>query len=415
MAQAIKMSLPAGIEKIKTYHWMMFIICFLGNVFGGTTSTLMSLYLPVAVRDLLLGGDQFNEVSAYINSAFILGWAMGGMALGMLSDRIGRPMAIFLSIVCYAAFTLSTGLANTWPWVIAFRFASGFGVGGALVTTPTLLSEVLPDRTKSIFIGILSIGFPIGIFSAGALDLFVTNWRQAFLIGFLPLGLSVLSLWVLRESEKWKSTPIQLMGAKEKWRTLFGKEHARDLVVGSIQFGTMLIGLWAIFSWMPTWVQSLLTASDGQTERGLSMMLLGAGGILGGFFSGWLANAIGLRKSMMICFAGCMVMSFLLFKITTTFSVIIYVEIACLSLFFGASQGVLSAYIPQIFPSNIRATATGFCFNVGRLVTVVIVFFVGALVIALGGYGNAIFIFSLMFLVGLISIFFSKEVKMQVE
>ena len=145
MAQAIKMSLPAGIEKINTYHWMMFIICFLGNVFGGTTSTLMSLYLPVAVRDLQLGGDQFNEVSAYINSAFILGWAMGGMALGMLSDRIGRPMAIFLSIVCYAAFTLSTGLANTWPWVIAFRFASGFGVGGALVTTPTLLSEVLPE------------------------------------------------------------------------------------------------------------------------------------------------------------------------------------------------------------------------------------------------------------------------------
>ena len=104
-------------------------------------------------------------------------------------------------------------------------------------------------------------------------------------------------------------------------------------------------------------------------------------------------------------------MSFLLFKTNTVFSGVIYFEIAILALFFGASQGVLSAYIPALFPPAIRATATGFCFNIGRFVTASVVFFVGALVIMLGGYGNAIFTFSLVFVIGLIATFFSKKVQ----
>ena len=171
----------------------------------------------------------------------------------------------------------------------------------------------------------------------------------------------------------------------------------------------MLIGLWAIFSWLPTWVQSLLTESDGQSERGLTMMLLGAGGLSGGFFSGWISNALGVRKAMMICFLGCICMSVLLFGVNNTFSKIIYIETAALALFFGISQGLLSIYIPQLFPVNIRATATGICFNVGRLVTAVAVFFVGALVVVLGGYGNTILTFSIVFVIGFVTLYFTKD------
>ena len=82
-----------------------------------------------------------------------------------------------------------------------------------------------------------------------------------------------------------------------------------------------------------------------------------------------------------------------------------------MGLFFGASQGVLSAYIPQLFHTGIRATATGFCFNVGRLFTATAVLFIGVLVSALGGYGNAIFIFSLVFVLGLIVTLFVVKDK----
>jgi MFS-type transporter involved in bile tolerance (Atg22 family) len=88
---------------------------------------------------------------------------------------------------------------------------------------------------------------------------------------------------------------------------------------------------------------------------------------------------------------------------------VIYAEIVLLALFFGASQGVLSVYIPNLFPVNIRGTATGFCFNTGRVLTAIAVLFVGVLVTELGDYGNSLFIFSLVFIIGLIVTFFSKE------
>ena len=76
-------------------------------------------------------------------------------------------------------------------------------------------------------------------------------------------------------------------------------------------------------------------------------MMLGMGGLTGGFFSGWMSNWIGLRKSMLICFLVCSVVSFILFKTNTVFSMLIYVEIAVLAFFFGLSQGVLAVYIPS--------------------------------------------------------------------
>jgi MFS family permease len=329
-------------------------------------------------------------------------------AWGILSDRIGRSKAIIFSIGSFGLFTVLTGLTNSWMLVMLWRFLSGFGVGGVLVVTPTLLSEVWPARSRAIFIGILSIGFPVGIFSAGLIDLFVSNWHQAFMIGVFPLALSLLAAWTIQESEKWKSAA---RSPSERIIPVFDKANRLDLVVGSITFGTMLVGLWAIFSWLPTWIQTLITVSDGQRERGLSMMFLGAGGLTGGFFSGWLSNAMGLRRAMMVCFAGCSVFSFLLFKTNAAFSNIVFAEIAMLAVFFGASQGILSAYIPELFPAGIRATATGFCFNLGRFVTGSVVFFVGALVIVLGGHGNALFLFSMVFVAGWMTTFFSKEVK----
>jgi MFS family permease len=171
----------------------------------------------------------------------------------------------------------------------------------------------------------------------------------------------------------------------------------------------MLIGMWAIFDWLPSWVQSVAVNTDAHQDRGVSMMLMGGGGLLGGFVSGWIMHALGVRRTMMICFLVCFVMTFLLFKGNHAFTGIAYPETAILAVFFGISQGALSAYIPELFPSSIRAAATGFCFNVGRLFTGTVVFFVGALVSALGGYGNAIFIFSFIFLIGFATTYYSQH------
>ncbi|MBZ5855919.1 MFS transporter [Flavihumibacter profundi] len=398
-------------QKITLYHCVMFAICFFGTAFAGTVSTLMSVYLPVAVTDLLgkTSGDDLNYISSYINAIFIFGGALGGVLTGILSDKAGRKTGVIVSIASYGIFTILTGYMQTWWGVVLCRFFSGFGLGAVLVTTNTLMMEVWPEKTRAIFIGILTISIPVGIFSAGVIDYFVSSWRQGFLIGIIPVGISLLSFWALRESPVWESQKGIITGRKQGGESIFAVHYNKDLVIGSVIFGAMLIGLWAIFSWLPTWIQSLITNGDGQKERGLSMMMLGMGGLTGGFLSGWLTNAIGLRKSMILCFSVCAVLSFLLFKTNAVFSPIIYVEIIILALFFGVSQGVLSVYIPNLFPVSIRGTATGFCFNIGRLFTATAVLFVGVLVSTLGGFGNSLFIFSLVFVVGLIVTIFSKK------
>ena len=396
--------------KITSYHFILFGICFLGTAFAGIVSTLMSVYLPVAVRDLLgnKSGDELNYISAWINSVFLYGAALGGFTSGIICDKAGRKAAVIFAITCYAAFAILTGYMPNWWLVTICRFFSGFGLGAILVAYTTLIIEEWPEKTRAIAMGILSIAIPVGIFSAGVIDYFVSSWRQAFLVGIIPILVAILATLLLKESERWKGERQEIIERKKRKISIFSIDHRKNLITGSVIFGTMLIGLWAIFLWIPTWIHGLISAGDGQKERGLSMMMLGMGGLTGGFLSGWLINAIGAKKSMLLCFSVCSVLSFILFKTNDSFSAAIYVEIIILALFFGASQGVLSVYIPNLFPVAIRGTATGFCFNIGRLFTATAVLFVGVLVNTLGGYGNSLFIFSLVFIIGLATTFFAK-------
>lgn len=387
--------------------WISFAICFLCNMSAGLISTLMSVYLPVVVKDLSgqTTADDLNNVSAYIQSLFIAGWAAGGFVWGFISDKTGRVKALSLSVGLFGLFTWLISFAPSWEMVVVFRLLSGLAVGGILVITPTLLFEIWPERSRAVMIGIDSIGFPVGIFSSGLVTVLMNSWRGAFLIGILPIVLGVVSLFVLKESEHWKKTEVRSAPVKAS------AQDRENLLKGSIIFGSMLIGLWGMFSWIPTWVQSLLTGSDGQAERGIAMMLLGAGGLTGGFISGWVCNILGVRRAMMLCFTGCIVLSGVLFGSNRSFSPVIYGELAFLSLFFGISQGLLSIYIPQLFPVHIRGTFTGICFNIGRIVTAIAIFFVGVLVTVLNGYSNSLLAFAGIFLLGFFTMFFSKDKK----
>jgi MFS family permease len=398
-------------EKIGILLWSSFFICFLCNMCAGLISTLMSVYLPPVVQELTgkTNAEELSTISAYIQSLYIAGWAAGGFFWGYISDKIGRVKALALSVALFAVFTFMISFAPSWEYVVFLRLLSGLSVGGILVITPTLLFEIWPKKSRAVMIGIDSIGFPVGIFSSGLVTILVRDWREAFLIGLLPFALAIIGLFILKESDHWKNS-TQMPSPKK------ATDHDRsNLIKGSIIFGSMLIGLWGMFSWIPTWVQSLLGAAGGQNERGIAMMLLGAGGLSGGFASGWVSNALGVRRAMMVCFTGCIIVSALLFGFNTTFSKVIYAELAFLSFFFGISQGLLSIYIPQLFPVKIRGTFTGICFNIGRIITAIAIFFVGFLVIFFNGYSNTLLAFAGIFLIGFLTMFFSKENKTKTD
>lgn len=390
----------------------LFVICFVSSALGGAISTLMSVYLPVVVKELQGNNSQqdINYLSGLINSLFIFGWAFGGFFWGIISDKIGRKMALVFAAASYGIFTILTGYMTGWGGVMVCRFMSGFGVGGDLVIAFTLVSEVWPKKTRAVYTGILSIAFPVGIFSAGVINVITPSWRLGFLVGVIPVVLALLALGAIAESDLWKKHHSEKKASQVSSGSLLSPGNRKAMLTGSLIFGAMLIGLWAVFSWLPTWIQSI-SVGDASKARGLSMMCMGMGGLAGGFFSGWLVNLMGLKRSMITCFMVCTVLSFILFKTNNTFSPIIYAEIALMALFFGASQGILSVYIPALFPTGVRSSATGICFNAGRLFTGTAVLFVGVLVTTLGGYGNSLFIFSLVFLTGLLITLFTKDLK----
>ena len=398
--------------KAKSNLNIAFIICFVSIMFSGIASMLMSVYLPVVVKGLLgnVTEEKINNVGAYINSVFIFGSMIGGFAWGFICDKIGRSKAVALSTALYGLFMLLTAFSPSWLMIGIYRFITGFGVGGVLVTSNILVAELWPEKKRAVAIGIVSSAMPVGFIVAGAMNNLLSDWHHAFLTGIVPFAVAIVAAFLLPESESWKSNKQAPLNDTDFSRKLFAADYKENLLKGSIIFGTMLIGLWAVFSWAPTWIESITgNAEKAKNLRGLTMMVLAISGLGGSIISGWVANAMGLRKTMMVCFAASFIMTYVVFKLNTSVSTATFVEMGILAFFFGISQGALSVYIPSLFPTVVRASATGFCFNIGRLFTATVVFFIGALVSFLGGYGNAIFIFSFVFIIGFISTLVGKE------
>jgi MFS family permease len=396
------------------YLYLLFAVCFAGGLFGGISSTLMPAYLPIVIADLVAGATQqkTEEVGALINSIFIFGMLFGGILFGFLGDRFGRKPSVLGSVIFVGLFSVLTAFAPNWYLLMTCRFFSGFGTGGVLVTTTILMAEEWTEKNRRVALGILSICFPVGIFSAGLITYNVANWRTGFLSGVIPLLIALIAHFTLKESRQWKQNNVMNKTKREKRKSIFHVSTAPELITGCLIYGTMLIGLWAVFAWLPTWVQSLSFNTNGQKERGVSMMLFAVGGLAGGCISGWLSKLVGVKRTLCLCFAATFILCFILFRLNNGLTLLCYLEMAVLALFFGVSQGVLNFYIPELFPTAIRSSATGFCFNIGRTFTASVVFFVGWLVQALGGYGNALFVFSFVFLVGLLTTLFAKEKNM---
>lgn len=408
---------PAWLEGITKYHVMVFIGCWLGGIFDGMDSTLMSVLMPDAVSQLIHSHDKalVGPIASYVQSIFLFGWMLGGVLFGVVGDKLGRVKSMILSILLYALFTGLAGLSHSWPQLAACRFLTGLGIGGEMVSIATFLAEVWPSRTRAVAIGVLITSYQAGVFIAGSIQKLVPDWRTAFFLGVLPAFLVIFLQKTLRESDKWMEAKQKRSDREEKtshFKELFHKENARGLIVGGLIFCGLLIGYWASLSWIPLWVQDLVQGRQGSGgEKGVAVIYEGIAAVLGcslaGFFSDWM----GRKATIIFSYTGCLIASALLFLTNPVFSPVIYWETALLGFFIGMAQAIMYVYLPELFPTLVRASATGFCLNVGRFVTAVTVLFVGAVVNALGGYGMAAFAFSLFYLVSIVAAFFGVETR----
>lgn len=223
-------ALTTSAHRITRYHVLVFIGCWLGGMFDGMDSTLMTVVLPSAIGDLVhsMAPEVIGHYGSLVGSAFLFGWMLGGVLIGMVGDRLGRIRSMILSITLYAVFTGLSGLSQTWWHLALCRFLTGLGIGGELVSITTFLAEVWPERSRAVAIGVLITSYQAGVLVAGTIVKFFPFWRTVFFIGALPAILTVLLRLTLRESERWMESK-QLM--REDYRLLgelFAPEHRRQ-------------------------------------------------------------------------------------------------------------------------------------------------------------------------------------------
>jgi MFS family permease len=394
---------------------LVYLVCWLAVVSAGVAATLFSVYLPLIAADMAGGvatPDVVGRTGSFAGSAFLIGWAIGAFALGAMGDRIGRRMALFASVLMCSVGIVATAFAPSLPILVAIRFLTGAGAGSILLMCAVLVAEMWATGDRARMVGIMMNAFPVGLIVSGVIAGNVTEWRTAYLIGGSTLLLAGAVLAVVRESEWWLRSEKRVDdGRGHALRQLVGEEHRRDLLVGITLFGAMLVGLWAVFVWMPTWVHTMSAPEVAQRNRGVVNVMLGAGSLVGGLIAGPLSNGVGRRTAAAVGYLGCIILTAVTFRTGLGPGPLLFGLAFVLSLCIGINQGVLGTYLNELFPTRIRAAAGGVCMNVGRIITAITVIFVGVLVKALGGYDTAIFVFSGAYVVGLVTLRFARETK----
>ena len=381
------------LRELTPLQWKSGIAAWLGWLFDGLELHLYTLVATPLVVTLLAATSAADpavkEKSAYIQAAFLIGWALGGTFFGRVGDRLGRSRALTLTIITYALCTGLCAFAQTWWQLMIFRFIAALGIGGEWAVGASLLAETWPKAWRPWLAAVLQTGVNIGVL-CGAVVVAVLSWvlppgseRWVFLVGVLP---ALLVFWIRRhvpEPEAW-----QRAGASST-----AKPGALDLFRGSVRSITLrttmvcALGLsawWLMLFWQTQHLRKLLV--DAHTPASETTQLVSAAffafnfaSIIGNFGAGWLARRFGNRRAIAGMFLGLTLAIFGAFVVPRGFAELAWFWLP-IGGFFGGVFGLFTMYLPPLFPTLLRTTGAGFCYNIGRVVAAVASIIFGLLV-----------------------------------
>jgi MFS family permease len=360
----------------------------LGWMLDAMDVMLYSLVLAHLMRDL--GMDK--SMGGLLNSLTLLASAVGGLLFGFLADRVGRTRALMLSILVYSAASGACGLSDTVVQLAIFRFILGLGMGGEWTTGAALIAETWRPEHRGKALGLMQSTWAIGEMVAAAVVGMVLprfGWRAVFFVGILP---ALLVLWIRKdvpESEVWLRKGQAAPGAL---RVLLRPDLRRNGLLATAMNALGMFGYWGLFTWIPAY----LALPVEQGGRGLDLfqtttwlIVMGLGKWLGYVLFGFAADAFGRRKSYVVYLlvAAALVPVYGM-ATSPTWLLILGPFVA----FFGTGFfSGFSALAAELFPTEVRATAMGVSYNIGRGFSAIAPFVVGALATSYG-LGSAFFL-----------------------
>jgi MFS family permease len=343
---------------------------------------LYSMVLAHLMRDL--GMDKGS--AGLLNSLTLLASAIGGLFFGFLADRVGRTRALMLSILVYSLASGACAFSTTILQLAIFRFVLGLGMGGEWTTGAALIAETWPAEHRGKALGLMQSTWAIGeMIAAGVVAVVLPSfgWRAVFLVGVLP---ALFVLWIRRdvpESPLWLRQ--QQQQSRGSLRLLWRKDLRRNGLLATAMNAFAMFGYWGLFTWIPAYL-ALPVAEGG---RGLDLMkttlwlvVMGVGKWLGYVLFGFFADAVGRRRSYVtyLLIAAALVPLFGMAE--TPFWLLVLGPFVA---FFGTGYfSGFSAIASELFPTEIRATAMGLSYNLGRGVSAAAPAIVGLLATRFG-------------------------------
>lgn len=416
MSEQVVLSSDAGPDDpvMRAMRWRSLMAALLGWTLDAMDWMILALVLTHIGTDFGIGLTELG----LLGTTTLLGAAISGLVAGVIADKYGRVKILTVTMIWYAVFTAACGFVDSFVHMLILRFLTGLGLGGEWGIGAALVSEYWPEKYRARATSFVHSGWPIGYGLASLAYLFILpewGWRAMFFIGIIP---AIVAMWVrlaVPEPQEWRDMKEKMEALAKKGEkvklplaTLFDPAHRRTTLFAMFWMGGMLMAYWGAATWLPAFLSKARGLNVVKT--GSFLIILNIGAFFSYQFFGWLADVKGRRFALLL---GCC---------CSVVATVIYVSIQSETgiLIFGPVFGFMTygifgpagAYISEMFPPEVRATATSFVFNFGRGLAMLSPFLIGAVADKYGlimGLGmTALFSF-----VAVICLFFLPETKKQ--
>ncbi len=385
-------------------QWLVLFAAWLGWGFDVFDALIFSYVAPNCVPTLLgleIGSAAAKSATLYwtgvLTSLLLIGWAIGGVLFGLLCDRLGRVKTMMLTMLVYALGTAACAFAPNLETLIVFRVIASLGIGGEWAAGASMVAESMPEKRRVEAGALLYTASPMGLFLATFVNFQVagvwmpgtpeTSWRYIFLFGLVPAAIAFIVRLFVQEPDRWaESHDAQPATLGE----LFSVEQRRVVLVGTLLSTISLLTWWSCNAFIPSVVSGWAQAEAqlrGMIGPAVSALVeewkfratcwFNLGGLLGTLLTIPLAKRFGRRAMFGTYFALSAASILLTFGIDISAESRVYFYFL-IGVFVYGVAGAFSFYLPELFPTRLRASGAGFCFNIGRILAAAGPFVVGS-------------------------------------
>lgn len=379
---------------LNRYQWTVLFAAWLGWGFDVFDSLLFNYVAPNAVPTLLgleIGSPEAKQQTIYwtglLTAVLLIGWAVGGVAFGWVCDRIGRKRTLMLTMLMYSLGTFACAFATSIEMLLVFRIITALGIGGEWAAGAAMVAEVVPEDKRVEAGALLYTAAPMGLFLATFVNLQVAgkwfpdnpevSWRYVFLFGLLPAFVAFLVRIFIKEPERWQK--VAATTTPPKLSELFGPAYRFATLSGLLMSIVCLLMWWSNNAFIP-----LISTGLAQTEalqlgldRSATFALIESwkatatnyfnlGGLIGTLLTIPASKLLGRRPMFAIYFLGSAAAIFATYGLDLSpqlrLAMYFFIGLTVFGVF-----GSFTYYLPELFPTRLRGTGSGFCYNFGRI------------------------------------------------